>query len=154
MPMTSKTAGAQFENKVRGSLRRIGFRDVDGGTTFTVGGFQVDAVGGSDDVLLVIEATQTSRPKASPRDRIVEVRGKSGDLRRGFKALESYRAYQRFEFALVTDGFAFSDSDRLLADSQPRVHLLDYQVLAYYQELSAITGKQASLFNFLGELGV
>ena len=154
--MTTKAspAGTQFENRVRGGLKRIGFRDVEGGKDFIVGGFQVDAVGGWDDVLLVIEATQTSRTNASIRDRIVEVRGKSGDLRKGFRNLEAYRGYTRFEFALVTQGFEFSKTDEALADSEPKIHLIDNQVFEYYQELARTIGELPSLFNFLGELGV
>ena len=85
--MSPTTPGTEFENRVRGGLKRIGFKDVAGGNDFVVGGFQVDVVGGWDDVLLVIEATQTTRTSASIRDRIVEVRGKSGNLRRGFRRL-------------------------------------------------------------------
>ena len=154
MPDRATTAGTQFENKVRGSLKRIGFRDVDGGTTFIVGGFQIDAVGGWDDMLLVVEATQTSSRGVSIRDRIVQLRGKSGDLRRAFGELEGYSAYRRFEFALVTQGFPYTESDRQLANSQPKIHLVDNQVLEYYQKLAGMIGKQASLFNLLGELGV
>ena len=113
--------GTRFENKVRGGLKRIGLKDVAGGNDFIVGGFQVDAVGGWDDVLLVLEATQTSRADASIRDRIVEVRGKAGDLRRGFQDLDAYRAYSRFAFVIVTEGFQFSETDKQLADSNPRM---------------------------------
>ena len=154
MPIKSPTRGTQFENKVRVSLRRIGFKDVDGGLDFIVGGFQVDVVGGWDNVLLVIEATQTQRKNASVRDRIVEVRGKMSNLRNGFGDLEAYRGYKRFEFALLTQGFEFSEADYKLASSLPRVHLIDYQVIEYYQQLAGIIGEQPSLFNLLGELGV
>ena len=154
--MTTKKppAGTQFENKVRGSLKRIGFRDIDGGANFTIEGFQVDAVGGWDDVLLVIEATQTKQKNASIRDRIVEFRGKSSSLRKGFKESSAYSGYQRLEFALVTQGYRFSKTDKELADSEQKIHLLDYQVFEYYQKLAGIIGTQPSLFNLLGELGV
>ncbi len=154
MPTRSSPAGTQFENKVRGSLSRIGFRDVDGGPQFIVAGMQIDAVGGWDDVLLVIEATQTGQTNASIRDRIFELRGKSGDIRRGFRSLDAYRAYQRYEFALVTQGFEFSESDIALADSQPKIHLIDFQIFEYYQGLVSTIGSQAALFNLLGELEV
>ncbi len=154
MSLTSSSAGLQFENKVRGSLKRIGFKDVDGGASFTVGGFQVDAVGGWDDVLLVVEATQTTRNRASIRDRIVELRGKVGTLRGAFRKLEAYSGYRRFEFSIVSQGFDFTESDQNLANSDPKVHILDYQVLEYYVELASTIGKQAALYNILGELEV
>ena len=105
-------------------------------------------------MLLVIEATQTTRESASIRNRIVELRGKSSDFRRGFSKMEAYSAYSRFEFALVTQGYTYSDSDRTVANTQPRIHLLDYQVFEYYQSLANLIGKQPSLFNLLGELDV
>ena len=157
MPRSAAATGLQFENKVRGSLKRIGFKDVDGGAKFVVGGFQVDAVGGWDDTLLIVEATQTSRTSASIRERIVQIRGKVGDLRRGFRESDSYIAYRRFEFALVTEGYDFSEADRQLAvspDSGPKIHLIDDQVLQYYQRLAEVVGKPSAVFNFLGELGV
>ena len=141
--------GTQFENKVRGSLKRIGFRDVDGGNKFFIGGLQVDAVGGWDDVLLVVEARQTSRRRASIRDSIFELRGKTSTLRNGFRNSDSYRGYRRFEFALITQGYNYSVSDRTLAEEQPRIHLIDYQALDYYQKLARVIGKQPALFNLL-----
>ena len=147
-------AGTQFEKKVLGSLKRIGFKDVDGGASFKIGELQVDAVGGSDDVLLVIEATQTTRRNASIRKRILEFRGESSTLRKGFRESTAYRGYKRFEFALVTQRYSFSKTDLALADSQPRIHLIDYQALEYYQRLASIIGAEPARFNFLGELGV
>ena len=105
-------------------------------------------------MLLVIEATQTSQKKASIRDRIVELRGKSSSLRKGFRESNAYRRYNRFEFALVTEGYRFSRSEKALAREQPRIHLLDYQVFDYYQKLAGVIGPLPSLFNFLGELEV
>ena len=154
MPTRLSSTGTQFERWVRGSLKRIGFRDIDGGPTFNMGQFQVDAVGGWDDVLLVVEATQTSRTNASIRDRIVELRGKAGDLRRAFRDSDAYSGYRRFAFALVTKGYDYSDSDRDLANSEQTVHLIDSQVLKYYQQLAGTIGKQGALFNLLGELRV
>ena len=154
--MTTKKvpAGTQFENKVRGSLRRIGFKDVAGGPKFFIGGIQVDAVGGWDDVLLVIEATHTSKETKPIRNRILEFKGESNSLRKGFKESNAYRAYKRLEFAMVTKGYSFSKADQALAESPQKIHLLDYQFFEYYQKLAGLIGKQPSLFNLLGELGV
>lgn len=147
-------AGSQFENKVRHCLRKIGFKEVPRDGNLVIGSYQVDAVGGWDDVLFVVEATQTRMSEKSIRARIPEVRGKVGSLIKGFRSSDSYLGYKRFEFALVTQGYRFSDSDLELAADNPRVHLIDYQVLEYYKSLAAIIGPQPSLFNFLGELGI
>jgi hypothetical protein len=48
---------AAFEHDVMNLLKRLGFQDVDGGANFKVNGVQVDACGGHEDTLLVIECT-------------------------------------------------------------------------------------------------
>ena len=147
-------AGAGFERKVRRSLKEIGFRHVDGGPKFIIGGFQVDACGGWDDALLVIECTQSISGAASIRPRISELRGKTAAISKGFRESDNYRSYRRFVFALATDNIAHSDSDRAIAALDPRVHLLDYQVFDYYQELARLVGKRPALYNLLGELQI
>ena len=154
MSPSASIAGVEFEKAVRGSLKRIGFKDVDGGPKFVVGGFQLDAVGGWDDVLLVVEATKTSSKNTAIRNRIAELKGKTSALRSAFKKSGTFSGYSRFEFALVTQGFSYSESDINLARTDPRIHLVDYQVLQYYVDLASVIGKQASLFNLLGELDV
>lgn len=148
------SAGAGFERKVRRSLKEIGFRHVDGGPSFTIGGFQVDACGGWDDVLLVIECTQSVSGNASIRNRISEVRGKIAAVRKGFRDSDYYRSYGRFIFILATDNIAHSKSDRAIAALDPRVYLVDYQVFDYYQQLAGLVGKRPALYNLLGELQV
>ena len=151
--MTTSSPGLQFENQVRGSLKRIGFEDVDGGPTFKIGGYQVDALGGWDDVLLIVECTQSSNPNASIHDLISEVRGKQSAIRRGFRKLEKYQHYNRFEFAIATKNISYTEGDKAISRQNPRVHLIDSQTLEYYQRLTTLIGR-GSLFNLLGELGV
>lgn len=146
--------GLQFENQVRGALKRIGLKDVDGGATFKIGGHQVDACGGWDDVLLIIECVQTERGDASIRDEITAWRGKIGDIRRGFRQLDSYKSYTRFEFAIASRNFRHTDADKALAVGTPKIHLIDWQLIDYYKELSSIIGQESAVFNLLGELNV
>ncbi len=151
--MTTSSPGLQFENQVRGHLKRIGFEDVDGGPTFRIGGYQVDACGGWDDVLLVVECTQSSSPAASIHARISEVRGKRTAIRQGFKKLEKYQHYKRLEFAIATKNISYTEGDREISRQNPRVHLIESQTLEYYQGLTSLIGR-GSLFNLLGELEV
>ena len=50
MTPPSYTAGQDFENQIRQTFKRIGFKDVDGGPSFTAGGHQIDVCGGWDDI--------------------------------------------------------------------------------------------------------
>lgn len=147
-------AGHQFENEVRQSLKRIGFKDVAGGPDFKVGGHQLDACGGWDDILLVAECTQSGSGSASIHDLISEVRGKQPAIKQGFRRLERYEAYRRFQFAIITRDIRYTEGDCALALQKPLVHLIDCQVVNYYQRLASIIGPRGALFNFLGELRV
>jgi len=145
------SAGADFESWVRNAFKRIGFK-VAGGTDLRVGGHQIDCCAGWDDVLLVVECTQSGRDDASIRKRISEVRGKQGRIKAGFKRLEGYEIYTRFVFAIATN-IPITDSDRDLAKQRPPVHLIDEQWLTYYEDLQG-TIDRGALFNLLGELEV
>jgi DGQHR domain-containing protein len=153
MAASEATKGLEFEGRVRGSLKRIGFKDIGGGPAFKVGGHQIDCCGGWDDVLLIVECTQSATGGASIRNLISEVRGKQGAVKAGFRRLKGYEPYRRFVFAVATKNITYTDGDRELADQKPKVHLIDEQVLLYYERLEPLIHRGA-LFNFLGELEI
>lgn len=148
---TRETAGAAFESWVRKAFKTIGFR-VDGGAHFRIGGHQVDCCAGWDDVLLVVECTQSETQSASLRPRISELRGKLTSLRSGFKRTRGYEVYSRFVFAIATN-ITPTEGESKLANQHPRIHLIDKQMLSYYERLAAVI-RRSALFNLLGELGV
>lgn len=154
MATSEASKGLEFESGVRSSLKRIGFRHVEGGPTFKVGGHQIDACGGWDDVLIVVECRQSSAKDASVHDLISEVRGKQPAIRQGFRKLEKYKTYRRFEFAIVTRNIKHTRGDHEIASRKPRVHLIDFRALEYYQRLVSLIGWRGALFNLLGELQV
>jgi DGQHR domain-containing protein len=147
-------AAYQFENEVRQSLKRIGFKDVGGAPDFRVGGHQVDACGGWDDILLVVECTQSGGESASIHDLISEVRGNQPAIRHGFRRLEKYETYRRFHFAIITRNIRYTEGDLAIASHKPAVHLIDFQTINYYQKLALVIGPRGTVFNFLGELQV
>ncbi len=144
----------QFEERVKSSLGRIGFRHVNGGPGFRVGDIQVDACGGWDDFLLVVECKSTQAQNRPIHAQISELRGKLPALRRGFARQDPYRDYKRIALAMVTENIVYTEGDKVLAASAPPVHLLDSQILKYYDNLTKMIGTPATLFNFLGELNV
>lgn len=154
MVKVTRSAGLMFEDLVRRSLKTIGFKDVNGGPDYRVGNYQIDSCGGWDDVLLVAECTQSSVSGASIHDLISEVRGKQPAIKKAFRKLLKYEHYRRFEFAIITRNIKYSQGDREIASEKPRVHLIEFQTLEYYQRLAQLIGRRPALFNFLGELQV
>lgn len=154
MTHPAHTAGQEFENRIRHSFKAIGLKDVDGGPSFRVGDHQIDACGGWDDILLVAECTQSINEQASIHNLISELRGKQLAIKQGFRRLDQYETYRRFQFAIVTKNIRYTDGDRTLALQRPVIHLLDWQTFEYYQKLASLIGPRGALFNFLGELHV
>lgn len=154
MTPPSYTAGQEFENQIRQSFKRIGFKDVDGGPSFSVGGHQIDVCGGWDDILIVAECTQSINERTPIRNLISELRGKQSAIRQGFRRLDKYETYRRFQFVIITKNIIYTDPDHALASERPVVHLLDSQTMQYYQKLVPLIGARGALFNLLGELGV
>jgi hypothetical protein len=65
-----KTA-ERFENQVITSLKKLGFKDVNGGRDFRIGNIQVDTCGGHEDTLLIMECLISSkRANKSVRQKI------------------------------------------------------------------------------------
>ena len=147
-------AGQDFENQIRHSFKRIGFKDVDGGANFIVGGHQIDVCGGWDDILVIAECTQSINERTPIRNLISEIRGKQSAIRRGFRRLEKYETYRRFRFLLITKNIIHTENDQTLASQNPAIQLLDSQTIQYYHKLSPLLGARGALFNFLGELKV
>ena len=66
---------SRFEERVRRLLHKMGFKDVNGGTTFKIGGMQIDACGGHENTLLVIECYAPIKNRTSIRQKITEFKG-------------------------------------------------------------------------------
>ena len=156
MTSTNPTkTGLAFEASVRKALGRkgLGLRDVNGGASFVVGGHQVDICGGWDEVLLVVECTQSINPKTSLLNLISEVNGKKSAIRGGFRAREDYASYKDFEWLIVTKNIQYSNSEtRLAADN--KIHLVDSTTIDYYVDLVKLIEQPNALRNFLGELDI
>ena len=74
-----------FENEIIKLLKVLDFKDVNGGANFKVGGVQVDACGGHEDTLLVIECTTAKKKEEKyVRDKIRKLRGDIPILNKGF----------------------------------------------------------------------
>jgi DGQHR domain-containing protein len=144
-----------FENDVRTFLTEYGFLDVSGGSKFKIGGFQVDACGGVDDYLLIVDATLT---KSNVSRKITEMRGKlsqfkSFEVQNDGVELNQYKKYKEIILVVATKSIINDETHQKSVSYDPIVNVWDKQFFDYYRELRRLL-KGYSRFQLLGELRV
>jgi len=149
---SAQQVGEEFEQRIRTFLETCGFRDVAGGRDFRLGD-QVDACGGYESTLVVVECrTTTPRVTRPILDDIRKLRGQASSIERAAKSDETYSKYSDFRFVVATN-FDVRETDLDEAQKEPRIYVWDPTFVEYYDELVERIGEYA-LFNLLGELGV
>ncbi|MGA7677009.1 MAG: hypothetical protein WCA51_01340, partial [Dehalococcoidia bacterium] len=125
-----------FERDIIKFLKNLDFKDVNGGPIFKIGGIQVDACGGNEDTLLVIECTTAKkREEKYIRGKIKTLRGDIPILSKGFHKNPQYQKYAKIKYVLVTSNIEIKEVDRVFAEESPIIYLWDEQFLQYYQNL-------------------
>lgn len=144
----------RFENQVIECLKKLGFKDTSGGRNFRIGEIQVDACGGHEDTLLVIECLVSSRKSIkSVRQKIQIFRGNIPILSKAFHKHETYGKYLKNKYILAIKNISLNEEDRKFAEEKPKIYIWDEQFLSYYTSLSTLIGTHAR-YNLLGEIGV
>jgi DNA sulfur modification protein DndB len=139
----------QFEEETRGFLKDLGFQDIDGGRRFRIGSVQIDAVGGHEETLLVIEcSTRKSLGKV-----VTDHRENMRILERGFKSNETYKKYKKFRFIVATNRQKIRYEDSKLAGEEPKIYIWDGIFKRYYDKLHSLIGEYAK-YNILAEIEV
>ena len=136
-----ETEYENFENEVRTFLTEYGFLDVSGGSKFKIGGLQVDACGGVDDYLLIVDATVT---KANVSRKITEMRGKlpqfkSFEVQSDGTELNQFRKYKEIILVVATKSIINDEAHQKSVSFDPIVHVWDKQFFDYYRELRRIS---------------
>jgi len=145
---------AAFEGSIIRFLKDLGFQDVNGGSAFKVNGIQVDACGGHEDTLLVVECTTANKREAkSIREKLRAFRGSMPTLSKGFHRAPQYQRYTKIRYVVATSHFQIRDVDKEFAEESPRIFLWDEQFVAYYQNLYSVIGS-ATKYNLVGEMGI
>jgi len=143
-----------FEQEVQGLMKRLGLRNVAGGRGFVIGGVQVDACGGHEDTLFVVDCViKDRRGKKTVREKIKTSRGVLSNLKRGFRSDEKYEKYRRIVPIVATKGFTISEEDKNFAQEKPEVQLWSEQLIEHYSLLSTSAGRYAC-FSLLGEMEI
>lgn len=150
-----KRRARAFEEEIKNFLQKLDFKDIEGATdTFRINGNQVDACGGHENTLLVIECTMKQQlGKKSLRDKIKQFRGVIPLLERGFKKHPVYKKYTDIRYILATKNITVRKEDILYANEKPRIYIWDDNFIAYYNKLYDLI-KEYAKYNLLGEIGV
>ncbi len=144
----------EFEGYVLGFLKRLGFDDRDGGANFSIGNLQVDACGGHEDTLLIIECrTAGIRTKRSIRKDVQEIRGRMSTYASALRHMPKYQHYSRRKLVLAIKNIEISETDRDFAKEGQEVYIWDEQLIEYYEDLHKIIGDYAK-FGLLSEIDV
>jgi DGQHR domain-containing protein len=139
--------GADLEKKTITFLRKIGLKNIDGGPKFIIGGRQIDAVGGYEDTLLIIECTT----QADLKSKIDEFRGKINTVISGFKSHEIYQKYKKFRLILAVGKTPINQDIISKAQLQePKIYIWDEKYTSYYSTLIKSI-KQYALFGLLAD---
>ena len=145
---------AAFESDVIRLLKNLAFQDVNGGPNFKVNGIQVDACGGHEDTLLVIECTiAKKKEEKSIREKLRLIRGAIPALSKGFHEDPQYQKYTKKKYILATSNLELKEVDKDFAEQSPKIHLWSQQFFVYYQNLYSVIGS-AMKYNLLGEMGI
>ena len=130
----------RFEDKVRDFLSTNGFVDVGGGSKFKIGDIQVDACGGVEDYLVIIDATTT---RTNINRKITDMRGKLPQFKT-FKVenegveLSQFKKYKEVLLVVATNSSIDSGTQEKALSFDPQVRIWDKQFFEYYRELKKL----------------
>lgn len=145
------TIADEFEERIRLLLKKAGFSDVSGGRDFVLGE-QIDACGGFEDTLFIVECKTGPKGGKPILDDIRKERGMMESIARGVKSDGTYSKYTDIRFAIATN-FDIRDVDEEEARSDPKIYLWDRTFIDCYEDLIKKIGEYAK-YNLLGEMGV
>ncbi len=141
----------KFEIRIVRLLENIGFSHVDGGKNLIIGSHQIDACGGHQETLFVVECTTQ---KGSLRSKMNELRGKTNAIDNGIKELQNYRKYSKLIYCIATNRDEVSENNSDFSqDEKPEISIWDDKLIRYYEELASSLGKLAK-FTLLADCGV
>jgi len=144
----------KFENYIGKFLRNLGFKDIGGGSSFKFNNIQVDACGGHEQTLLIVECIYSSKKmEKSIRDKIKKLRGDANIIRNGIKKHPLYKKYRSVEFVIATKNILIRDVDREFAKSDLNIFIWDDSFITYYENLNKTIPNYAR-YNLLGELDI
>lgn len=149
--MNYVSTGEKHVKEVKKFLKSIGFKDVNGGSDFKIGGHQVDVCGGHERSLLIIECTT----QKNINSKLDSFRGKLPSIIHGFKQHNIYKHYKYYVPILAIKYQKISEIHLKYAmESKGRkIYIWDNNFINYYKNLINSIGKYAK-YNLLAEIGI
>lgn len=147
--------GHEFEERMKGLLKRLEFDKVDGGNNFVIGGHQVDIAAIFEKNVIVFECKMSQEVKRKSLRKVInELKGKINSISEGFKSTDYWNKANFFKFVLLVNrNIQIRDEDIQEACKSPRIYLMKEEALEYYNELYSFL-KPYAKYNLLGELGI
>jgi DGQHR domain-containing protein len=150
-----KKSATKFEEQIKNFLDKLGFIDIDGGKdNFKLGGHQIDAIGGYDKVLMIIECTMKREiGRKSLREKLNAFKSKATAIERECKSHPTYKKYNVFRYAMAIKNIDIGYEDKQLAKQDPIITIWDDDFIEYYEDLYDKINRYAVL-NLFGDMGV
>lgn len=147
----------EFEERFRRLLATMALTDIDGGPTFKIGGYQVDACGAIEDHLIIFDCTTIQKGSRAMtkrlRRKIEEWRGKYNTLLEGVKSHPRYSKYRDVTIAIAANAMVADVDIKYGEEGNPRIPILSRQNLEYLTEIADDIGRYAK-FRLASLLGV
>lgn len=150
-----KKSATRFEKYIVEFLKNLEFNDIDGARDdFLINGIQIDACGGWENALLIIECKSKRKlGKKNLRSAINEFRGKIPLLERGVKEHPKYSKYNFFKYIIVTKNIKVRRRDYQYANQHPSIYIWNDDFLEYYSNLYSYI-KPYAKYDLLGEMRI
>lgn len=130
-------------------LKKLEFKDVNGGRDFIIGGRQIDACAGHQKTLLIVECT-SQKDISSKLD---DYRGRIHDIREGLLSDKVYKKYTKHKFILAIGDQVITETIIEKSNRGARVSIWDDKFIQFHKTLWGAINKYAK-FNLLSELDV
>lgn len=146
----------EFEERFRRLLFDMGLSDINGGSSFVLGGHQIDACGGIDTHLFLFDCTLRRGGKSSIkqlRSKIQQWRGKFAPVLAAIEKHEIYSVYKNVVLVIAANAEVSEADARYGEEVEPRVHVLNRGGIEYLSEITNDIGPYAK-YRFATLLGV
>jgi DGQHR domain-containing protein len=149
--MKYKEESKKHENKILRFLKKLKFKDVNGGESFRIGGHQIDVCAGHQNTLLIFECTT----QQDINSKITSFRGKLNDIIHGFKKNDTYKKYTNYRYIIVVKYQNVTDTHRKhgLQSKGHTVYIWDNNFIKYYENLFNMINEYAK-YNLLAEIDI
>ncbi len=146
----------EFEERFRRLLFDMGLSDINGGSSFVLGGHQIDACGGIDTHLFLFDCTLRRGGRSSTkqlRTKIQQWRGKYAPVLSAIRKHELYSTYKDVVLVIAANAQVSEADAKYGEEVEPKVHVLNRSGIEYLSEITNDIGPYAK-YRFATLLGV